>query len=306
MKNNKRSKVKFERIDMVSGPVNVILNMFFILVCLTCVYPFLIIVGTSFNTEQAIALYGYSVIPKEPTMLAYRFLFENSAIILRAYAVTIFVTLVGTALTVVVCGLYGYAISRREFKLKKFFTFYIFFTMLFSGGTVPWYLICTRVLHINNTIWALILPMVCGAWNIIILKTFFQTSVPDAIIEAARIDGASEVRTFFKIVCPIALPGLATIALFAMLGYWNDYYNAMMLTTEIELQNLQLYLYNILKSASILQGKGTQISEAAQGQLPQESARMAICILSVAPILFAYPFFQRYFIQGLTVGSVKG
>lgn len=303
---NKKKNRKFETLNVASVPANILLNIFFVLVCITCVYPFLMVVATSFNSENAIALYGYTVIPKEPTVYAYAYILSNMGTILRAYGITIVVTAVGTVSTVVVCGLYGYAISRREFKLRKCFTFYIFFTMIFSGGTVPWYLICTRVIQINNTIWALILPTVCSAWNIIILKTFFQSSVPDAIIESARLDGASELKTFFQIVCPIALPGLATIALFAMLGYWNDYYHALMLTTKPELQNLQLYLYNILKTASMMASTMSDTGETALSQLPQESARMAICVISIAPIIFAYPFFQRYFIQGLTVGAVKG
>lgn len=300
----RKEKVSIERIDMVSRPANVLLNILLIALCITCVYPFLLVIATSFNSESAIASFGYTAIPKEPTLYAYKYLFMNASTLLRAYGVTIFVTVVGTILHVVVCGLYGYAISRNEFKFRNFFTFYMFFTMLFSGGTVPWYIVCTKFLHINNTIWALILPALCSAWNIIILKTFFKSSVPDAIIESARIDGASEIKTFVRIVCPIALPGLATIALFAMLGFWNNYFNAMMLTTKTSLQNLQLYLYNILKSASMME-QGASASGMTL-KLPQESARNAICVISIAPIIFAYPFFQRYFIQGLTIGAVKG
>lgn len=301
---NRKEKVSIERIDMVSRPANVLLNILLIALCITCMYPFLLVIATSFNSESAIASFGYTAIPKEPTLYAYKYLFANASTLLRAYGVTIFVTVVGTMLHVIVCALYGYAISRREFKFRNFFTFYMFFTMLFSGGTVPWYIVCTKVLHINNTIWALILPSLCSAWNIIILKTFFKSSVPDAIIESARIDGASEIKTFVRIVCPIALPGLATIALFAMLGFWNNYFNAMMLTTKTSLQNLQLYLYNILKSASMME-QGASASGMTL-KLPQESARNAICVISIAPIIFAYPFFQRYFIQGLTIGAVKG
>lgn len=301
---NRKEKVSIERIDMVSRPANVLLNILLIALCITCVYPFLLVIATSFNSESAIASFGYTAIPKEPTLYAYKYLIANASTLLRAYGVTIFVTVVGTMLHVIVCALYGYAISRREFKFRNFFTFYMFFTMLFSGGTVPWYIVCTKVLHINNTIWALILPSLCSAWNIIILKTFFKSSVPDAIIESARIDGASEIKTFVRIVCPIALPGLATIALFAMLGFWNNYFNAMMLTTKTSLQNLQLYLYNILKSASMME-QGASASGMTL-KLPKESARNAICVISIAPIIFAYPFFQRYFIQGLTIGAVKG
>jgi putative aldouronate transport system permease protein len=238
-----------------------------------------------------------------------KYLANNASVILRAYGVTIFATVVGTIMSVLVCGLYGYAISRNEFKWRKQFTFLEFFTMLFGGGLVPWYLVCTRFLHINDTIWALILPMVNSAWNIIILKTFFKTGVPDAIVESARIDGAFEFKIFFQIVWPIALPGLATIALFAMLGYWNDYNNALYLTSSKELQNLQLYLFNILQNIQAL--TSTANTAAAQAghtlaQMPKESARMAMCVVSVGPIILAYPFFQKYFIQGLTIGSVKG
>lgn len=299
-----KEKMITEKVDMVTRPVNVLLNILFVLLCTMCIYPFLLVISTSFNSEVAIARYGYTAFPKEPTLYAYKYLFMNASTLLRAYGVTIFVTVVGTVLHVVVCGLYGYAISRNEFKLRKFFTFYMFFTMLFSGGTVPWYIVCTKFLHINNTIWALILPALCSAWNIIILKTFFKSSVPDAIIESSRIDGASEIKTFVRIVCPIALPGLATIALFAMLGFWNNYFNAMMLTTKPALQNLQLYLYNILKSASMMESGANMGGMTLK--LPQEGARNAICVISIAPIIFAYPFFQRYFIQGLTIGAVKG
>ncbi len=300
----RKEKITIERVDMVTRPTNVLLNILFILLCVICVYPFLLVISTSFNSEAAIAKFGYTALPKEPTLYAYEYLLMNASTLLRAYGLTIFVTIVGTALHVVVSGLYGYAISRNEFKFKNFFTFYMFFTMLFSGGTVPWYIVCTKLLHINNTIWGLILPGLCGAWNIIILKTFFKSSVPDAIIESARIDGASEIKTFVRIVCPIALPGLATIALFAMLGFWNDYWTAMMLMTKASLQNLQLYLYNILKSASMMESGASTAGVTLK--LPQESARNAICVISIAPIIFAYPFFQRYFIQGLTIGAVKG
>lgn len=299
-----KEKNTIAKVDMVTRPVNVLLNILFILLCIVCVYPFLLVISTSFDSEAAISRYGYAAFPKEPTLYAYKYLFMNASVLLRAYGVTIFVTIVGTVLHVIVCGLYGYAISRSEFKFRNFFTFYMFFTMLFSGGTVPWYIVCTKLLHINNTIWALILPGLCSAWNIIILRTFFKSSVPDAIVESARIDGASEIRTFIRIVCPIALPGLATIALFAMLGFWNDYWTALMLTSKASLQNLQLYLYNILKSASLMES-GANINGITL-KLPQESARNAICVISIAPIIFAYPFFQRYFIQGLTIGAVKG
>ncbi len=307
MAKNKKSKL----VDATKASpfTNVIYNIIFILFAAMCIYPMLVILGSSMATEDSLNHFGYRMIPKEFGTDAYVYLMNNAPIIMRAYAVTIFSTVVGTILAVLNDALYGYAISRPEFKWRKQFTFLQFFPMLFSGGLVPWYLICTRFLNLTDTIWALILPMVNSSWNIIILKTFFSTGVPDGIIESARIDGAHEFKTFFKIVWPIALPGIATIALFAMLGFWNNYTNALYLINDKSLQNLQLYLFNILENISALTNSANAaMTEAGHtlSTLPKEGARMAMCIVTVGPIVLAYPFFQRYFIQGLTIGSIKG
>ncbi len=288
--------------------VNVFLNLIFVVFCIVCIYPMLLIIGTSFASEESLLQYGYRVFPKEFSSYAYTYILSNTSTILRAYWVTILSTLVGTAMSVLVNALYAYAVSRQEFKYRNFFTFYMFFTMLFGGGMVPWYLVCTRLLHLTDTFWALVLPSVCSAWNMIILRTFFASTVPNAVVESARIDGASEMRTLFSIVFPISLPGLATIGLFAMLGYWNNYYNALMLTNDVKWQNLQLYLYNILTNISMLQGSNSAVgnSDVLLKTMPKEAARMAMCVVTVGPIIFAYPFFQKYFVQGLTIGAVKG
>ena len=307
MKKNKKKKLM--AVNQATPVVNVIYNIIFIILCICCLYPMLIILGTSFASENSLNEVGYRMIPRELGWDAYTYIMGNAKIIFRAYGVSIFVTLVGTALSVLVNALFAYAISRREFKYRNIFTFLQFFTMLFSGGLVPWYLVCTRLLHINNTLWGLILPGVCSAWNIIILKTFFSTSVPEAIVESARIDGAFEFKIFFEIVWPISLPGLATVALFAMLGYWNDNYNALILTSDPKLQNLQLYLYNILENIANLTNSASAAAQQAGhtiADMPKESARMAMCVIAVGPIVLAYPFFQKYFIQGLTIGAVKG
>ena len=182
--------------------------------------------------------------------------------------------------------------------------------MLFSGGMVSWYIICSKVLYIQNTIWALILPMLTSAWNVMIMRTFFNTTIPEAIIESAKLDGASELKTFRTIVVPLALPGIATIALFNTLSYWNDWWNALMLTTKPELTNLQYYLYKVLNTMDMNSNSGMAAALAQQNAadvtMPKESARMAICMLAIGPIILAYPFFQKYFVQGLTVGAVKG
>lgn len=304
-----RKKHKLIEFNQATPFGNVLLNILFILLAVSCLYPFLLVLGTSFADESILNQIGYRMLPHKLSFSAYEYVLSNGRKILRAYGVTITATAVGTALSVMSCALFAYAVSRKEFEYRGFFTFLQFFTMLFSGGLVPWYLVCTRFLHINNTIWALILPMVNSAWNIIIMKTFFMTSVPESIVESARIDGSGEFRTFFRIVWPISLPGLATIALFAMLGYWNDYYNALILTSNSKLQNLQLYLYNILTNLTMLtEGSNMAMMQAGKviADMPKEGARMAMCILAVGPIVLAYPFFQKYFIHGLTIGAVKG
>ena len=306
--NNKKKKQLIETTQ--AGPVlNVVYNIIFIALCMMCLYPVLLLFGVSLTSEEAISEFGYKLIPQEISFDAYNYLAKNGQTVMRAYVVTIAATLTGTALNVLVNALYAYAISRNDFKYRKFFTFLQLFTMLFSGGTVPWYIICTRVLHLTNTFWALVLPMVGSAWNIIVLRTFFKTSVPDAIVESARIDGASEFTTFFKIVWPISLPGIATIALFAMLAYWNEYFNTLMLTSDGKWQNLQLYLYNILENIKALTDTSSMAYAKAGhmvDQLPTESVRMAVVIVTIGPIVLAYPFFQKYFIKGLTIGAVKG
>lgn len=310
MFNKRKNKISgISDIGKLPMGVNLIVNLVFITMCILVIYPMLVIVGTSFTTEEYVKTFGYTAFPKEISLFAYEYILKNWETIVRAYGVTIFTTVVGTVTSVLSLALYGYAVSRPEFRYRKFFTFLQFFTMLFGGGLVPWYYVCTQILHLGNTIWALILPSLNSAWNMIILKTFFSTSVPTEMIEAARIDGSSEFRTFFRIVWPVSVPGIATIALFTTLGYWNQYYNAMMLTSSQELQTIQLYLYNILKNLSML-SSGSNMSYQQAGQmlkdLPQESARMALCVVAMGPIVLAYPFFQKYFIKGLTIGSVKG
>jgi putative aldouronate transport system permease protein len=225
---------------------------------------------------------------------------------LKSYLLTIFVTLLGTILCVLLTALYAYPLSRDEFKYKKFFTFFIFFTMLFNGGLVPWYIVCVKVVHINNNLWALILPYVMNAFFVIIMRTFFKTTIPKEIIESARIDGSGELRTFVSIVLPLSLPGLATIGLFATLQYWNDYFLPLMLVTKPNLFNLQYLMYKLLMSIQMLQQTSVPNASEAYMKLPSESVRMAFAIVSIGPIVIAYPFFQKYFVKGLTIGAVKG
>ena len=216
---------------------NVLLHILFIIMVICCIFPILLTISVSFTSDKSLTEYGYMLIPKELSLEAYKFIFEEPVTIIRAYGVTIFNTVVGGALSTVIIALYAYPLSRRDFIYRKAFTFYIFFTMLFSGGTVAWYIVCSTMLHLSNTIWAMILPGLMNAWYVIIMRTFFQTNVPVSIIESGKLDGANEFLVFFRLVLPISLPGVATIALFQTLYYWNDWWLPIMYIVNPKLYN---------------------------------------------------------------------
>lgn len=217
-------------------------------------------------------------------------------------------TVVGTVLSVSVITLYAYPLSRSNFKYKKLFSFLAFFTMIFGGGLVPWYMVYSQLFRIRNTIWILIFPYLMNAWFVMIMRTFIKTSVPESLIESAKIDGASEFRTFFSIVLPLLKPGIATIGLLSCLGYWNDWYLPLVFLTERKLYNIQYLMYQTLSNIQFLTSGSANFSELGMvlADLPGESARMAVAVVSIGPIIFAYGFFQKYFIKGLTIGAIKG
>lgn len=315
MKEQKKLEKQIKKIESAPSPynsikksTNVLFNAILAFLSFLCVMPFAFVIIISFTDENALAMNGYRFIPEKLSLNAYRYIIESGEGIIRSYGVTIFITIVGTILGLLLIGTYAYALSRKNYAYKKFFTTVITIPMLFSGGMVANYLIMTQVLHLKNSIWALILPLCMNSFNIIVLRTFFKTSIPDAVVESAKIDGASEWRLFFQIVIPMALPGLATIGLFLTLGYWNDWFNALMYMddrTRIPLQYLLISIENNMdflinnKSAMGISG----VEQAAN--LPKETIKMAIVVISTLPIIFAYPFFQRYFVNGLTVGAVK-
>ncbi|WP_142130375.1 carbohydrate ABC transporter permease [Bacillus sp. SLBN-3] len=272
-----------------------------------CIFPFLYVIIISISNEQSLAENGYQLIPEQWSLEAYKYLWDMKAQVLQAYGVTIFVTVVGTFLSVTVISMYAYAISRKQFKFRKQFTFIAFFTMLFSGGMVPFYIVMTQFLDLKNTMWALILPMAVNAFYIIIMRTFFLRSVPEAILESARIDGAGEMRIFLTIVLPLSIPGIATIALFSTLAYWNDWFNALLFIDDpnkIPLQSLLMRIENnmdFIKQNAMLSNQNSAILKS----IPQDSARMAMVVIATLPIALSYPFFQKYFIKGLTIGGVK-
>lgn len=298
--------LKKKHLNQLSPTWNILLNIIFIFATLACAIPLLLAVSISLSDETTLMMNGYRLIPQKLSWEAYQYVRDNAGIILNAYGVTLFSTIVGTVLSVLVISFYAYPLSRQDFKYKRVFTLLIFVTMIFNGGMVPWYIVCTKLLNLQNKIWALIIPYVFNAWYVIILRTFFTLNIPHSLIEAAKIDGAGEFFIFFRIVVPLGIPGIATIALFQTLGYWNDWWLSLMFTsTNAKLSNLQFLLYKILTNIQAIADNPAASANFTQ-RLPAESVRMALCIIAIGPIILAYPFFQKYFVQGLTVGAIKG
>ena len=272
-----------------------------------CVTPFYLIGISSLASEPSLIRNGFRMIPEEFSLDAYRLVFTNPARIGRAYLNTIFVTLAGTVHLLFLTTPTGYVLSRRDFKWRNGFSFFFFFTTLFSGGLIPWYILCTQALHFKNTYYALILPMAFPIWNMIIAKNFMR-GVPYEISESAKMDGAGELTIYFKLYLPISKPLLATLGLFAALAYWNDWYNSMLFNTKEEMQSLQYFLQDMLSTIQALKqliAEGN-LEVAQKANLPTTSMRMAMTCVVTGPIIFLYPVVQRYFIKGLTIGAVKG
>jgi putative aldouronate transport system permease protein len=301
------SLTKSRDFHRLSPAWNVIFNFIAGIFALVCVFPFLFVTIISFTDEKTLASNGYSLIPAKWSLEAYRYVFKAGDQLLRSYGVTILVTVIGTAISLVLISLFAYAISRSSFKFRGFFTFFAFFTMLFNGGLVPSYIVTTQLLGLQDSIWNLILPLAVNAFYIMIMRTFFTTMIPAAIIESGKIDGASELGIFIRLVVPLALPGLATIALFSTLGYWNDWFNALLYINNPNLVPLQSMLMRIENSMQFLlqNSNNPSIGTGILQSLPQDTSRMAMVVLATGPIVLAYPFFQRYFVQGLTIGAVK-
>lgn len=294
--------------NKIKKSTNVVFNVILAALGLACIVPFIFVIIISFTDEQSLVMNGYQFIPEKLSFYAYEYIISAGESILKSYGVTITVTVLGTIIGLFLTGTYAYALSRKTYAYRGFFTKVATVPMLFSGGMVANYLVISQVLHLKDTIWALILPLALGSFNIIVLRTFFKSSIPDAVVESAKIDGASEFRLFFKIVIPMSLPGLATIGLFLTLGYWNDWFNAMMYIDNNSLIPIQYLLIKIETAIEFLAGNKTGMGLAgmdAAMNIPKETIKMAIVVISTLPVIFAYPFFQRYFVNGLTIGAVK-
>jgi putative aldouronate transport system permease protein len=295
------------RVLALSPAANAFLNLLMIIVCLLALIPIYVIVISSVTSEAALTANGYQLWPAQFSTLAYKFLFIQGSILITAYVNTIIATLAGTLLSVVMVALYAYAISRDNFKFKTFFTFYAFFTMLFGGGLVAYYMVTRQVLQIQNSLWALFLPSSFSPFWVIVMRTFYKANVPNEVIESARMDGASEWRTLLQIVLPLSIPGLATVALFSAIGIWNNFFNCLLLVDEAKYYSLQFTIYTTLNNIRFLLENADKMGGLVNvSTLPSQTFRMAMAVVTVGPIIFAYPFFQRYFIQGLTIGAVKG
>lgn len=285
---------------------HILVALFTGLFALVCLYPFLLVISGSFTTKEDAILYGFRLIPRHITTTAYKSLLINGTAILNGYKVTVFVTVVGTTLSLFINSLMGFVLSRRQMKFRRFINFYVLFTMLFNAGMVPWYIICVNILKIKDTIFALILPSLACPWYIFLIRNYFS-SVPEELYESARLDGAGDFRVYRSIYMHIATPVLATVLLFTALGYWNDWWLGLMLVDRSDLQPLQMLLRNIVSNIQYLQTmeSNPQIQQML-ASIPGDGVKMALVIITTGPILLLYPFVQRYFVKGTMVGAVKG
>ncbi|MDR0395737.1 MAG: carbohydrate ABC transporter permease [Oscillospiraceae bacterium] len=275
-----------------------------------CLYPFALVIAGSFTTKAYSTLHGFTLWPGTDglTLAAYQSLFVNMTFIVNGYKVTLFTTVFGTMLSLFTNSMMGFVLSRKHLKGRRVINFYVLFTMLFSGGMVPWYIICIRYLGwMVDTIWALIIPMLAGPWNIFLFRNYFN-SVPDALYESARIDGAGDFRIYSSIYLRVSAPVLATVTLFTALGFWNDWWLGLMLIKDhTELYPLQMLLRNIISNLQFLQTMESSAQvQMMMASIPSDSVRMALVIVTTGPILLLYPFVQRYFVKGIMVGAVKG
>ncbi|MDU7477245.1 MAG: carbohydrate ABC transporter permease [Paenibacillus macerans] len=293
------------RTDLSGIVVKLVGYVFIGLFSLFCLLPFLLVLGTSFTAEAAIKKYGFNFWPREFSTFSYKIVFENPGLIVGSYLVTIGITVVGTAVGLFLVAMIGYALQRPDFQYRNKISFFIYFTTLFSGGLVPFYLLVTQYLSLKDNYLAVLLPGLLSPFLIIMMKSFVR-SIPHAITESAKIDGAGDFTIFVRLILPMTTPALATIGLFIALGYWNEWYNSMLfLSPDVKYRPLQLFLYNVITSADFIRNSAAA-SNVELRDVPLESMKMATAIVATGPVILFYPFVQRYFIKGITVGAVKG
>jgi len=290
-----------------SKPLQRFSHFTMIIVSLACVLPFILLIASSFTAEDYLIAEGYRFIPGEFSMEAYQYLWKHSSQILRGYGITILVTLVGTTVSMFMTSMLAYPLSRKDLPLRNVFTFLVVFTLLFNGGLVPTYLVYVKYLGIKNTIFALLVPrLLMNGFNVLLMRTFFIKNIPPALIEAAQIDGASEFQIYWKIILKLSLPIMATVGLMTAVFYWNDWFNGLIYLNDPSLYSIQVILNEMLMNIRFLSNNSLgNYGSSGINQIPGTSIRMAIAVIGVLPILTIYPFFQKYFVKGITIGAVK-
>ena len=286
--------------------IQVVLCVIFTILCALVLFPFILLVSASLSSAESLANFGYQLIPNPVDLGAYKFVLQSPGTILRAYGVTFLFSIISMVMAVAFMSMVAYPLARTKLKGKGFINFFLYFTMLFGGGLVPTYLLIAKTLHLDNTIWVYILPGLINPWHVFMIRTFFK-GIPEEIIESATIDGASEFTIFVRMIIPLSKPVLATIALFTFLGKWNDWNTALIYISNQNLYSLQYLLQKMMTELDIMK----QMQQEGAGMLnlsdvPSETVRMATAVIVAGPALVVFPFFQKYFVKGLTVGSVKG
>lgn len=295
-----RTKIKRSKGEIIFGiAVYAIATIF----CIYCLFPFAIILGSSFETETNFAAYGYPIIPKDFTLKAYKMVLGDGQIF-RSYGVTIFTTVIGTLFSMLLTITMAYPMSLKKVKFRNFITFFVYFTMLFGGGLVPTYLLVSKYLNMKNNIFVLIIPVAFSAWNMFLMRNFFA-GIPKELSESAHIDGANDFQILWKIILPVSVPGIATISLFYALGYWNQWFNAMLYLEDSKLFPLQYLLMRMLRNVDAMR-EMARTTGMSVGDLPTNSLRMATTVIAIGPIVLLYPYVQKFFTSGLTVGAIKG
>ncbi len=295
------NRMSFARVSFI--------HLFFGAFAIASLFPFLLVFMVSITDESSIVQNGYSILPSKINFAAYSFLFNDFAQITRSYGVTIAVTLIGTTVSLLITALFAYPLSRRGLPMRRTLSFILFFTMLFSGGMIPWYMTYVMTFGLKNTLLAMIIPgLMLSAFNVLLMRSFFANTIPESIVESGTIDGAGEFTIFLKLIVPLSAPIMATIGLFNLLAYWNDWYNCMLFIDKPELMNIQYLMTKTLNNVQFLIMKADTSSQVGDliSKMPTETVRMALAIIGVAPLLLAYPFFQRFYISGITSGAVKG
>ena len=291
--------------DRSTIPFHIVKGVLLTILSILCVLPFIVIISGSLTDNLTILKEGFSIFPRKLTAEAYRTIFRSPEGIIQAYKMNFYYTIMGTALGLLVITLTAYVISRKDFKYRNTVSFLIYFTTIFGGGMIPWYMMFANVLNLRGATLAIWFPALMSPFLVILMRTFITGSVPDAVVESAKIDGAGHWIIFWRIVLPVLGPGLATVGLFQALGYWNDWYRSSMFSTSSETWSLQFYLYDMVNSTMAMRQMAQNVS-LNTADLPTQTVKLAMAVVATGPVLLFYPFVQRYFVSGITIGAVKG